>query len=1670
MFETAHQSAGVDDFRQLFGILPVAVYTCDAPSGVITFYNEKAAQLWGRSPKLGDEHQRFCGSHRLWRPNGAPLPHHETPMALALNDGRQVRNEDVVIERPDGTRVHVLVNIDPIFDHSGRIVGAINAFSEVTDQDRAEASRETQRRLSMLMSNLPGAAYRCRIDENWTAEYVSDGVARLTGYKPAELLSHRIHWPQIVHPDDLASVRESINTSLRERRSAEVEYRIVHKSGALRWVLGQGEPVYDDRGNPIAIEGYIADVTERRQAEDALRAKDAELETIAETTPLILLHCTRDLRYQYVNRSAAALFGVRPSEMAGRPIVECMGQENFALIKPHIDNVLLGNHVQFEARLNYPAVGPRWVHVNYHPVCDRDGEVIGWIASIVDITDRKKMDAELRDSEERFRLAASAGKVGVWDCDITTNTVTWSEAIYEIFSIPPGTFGGTVESFIELVYPDDRDRVNAALQAALYDRAPYELEFRLERPSGELVWVHTNATVFYDNAGAPLRMVGATVDITGRKLAEVAAQTNSERYELVIQGAEAAIWDWDVVAKRVVFSPRWKELRGLADQEVSDNEDEWSSRIHPDDLDRVMAAVKAHFDGRTSVFSEEYRIHHKVRGWIWIQDRGIAMRDDAGNVVRMAGSETDITARKKAEEKLRASEERQRVATKAAGLGIFEWIAPSRETIFENDRMYEIFGITHKDGAIGRRRFFDEYLHPDDLDRVREAFREGTRRDKRLRTACRIRRQNETEWRWIELAGDYELGPNDEPLKLVCVVADVTERKQAEEALRVNEANLRELSERLRLLLDTTSHLIETIEAKELLPALLNLSREFVAADAFGLWRMDKGGDWHVANSTGLSEKLASETVRIASGFDIPTTPLVVQPEMLADRSMPIFRERWERYIEEGIQSMMILPLPVHGQITSALVFYCYTAHRFTPIEIESAQALANIAAAAITTSELYESQSVLRRRAEEAAVRGSFLAKAATIVTESLEFKKTLSNIARAAVPLFADWCSVDMLDTKGGLRRLAVAHADPKRVALAEWLHKKYPPRDDGKAGVLHVIRTGQPEMYPDIPRKVLEERAQNAEHLQGLRELNLRSYICVPLMVGGRACGALAFVRGESERRFDERDLEVAQEIAARAAQTIENARLYENLRQSEERYRLVVEGQLEMVCRFRPDGTILFANGAYARSQGLKPDQLLGQNLWRFVAHGDRARARAQISALKPDAPKLAIENRFATPEGVRWTLWTNHALAFDEAGHPTEVQASGIDITQRKVAEEALRKARDELEQRVSERTAELKRRARQLSRLTSKLTLTEQRERKRLAQVLHDHLQQILVAAKMHLSVLQRAVNGRESTEIGEVCSMLAEAIAASRSLTVELAPPILYEGGLAAGLDWLARWMFDKHALTVTVKHVLPVVSEREDIQILIFQSVRELLFNVTKHAGVNEATVELGLLEDDKISVVVSDKGCGFDAHAAMDVEGEDEVGFGLFSIRERLSLLGGQFQMESQIGRGSRFTLVAPALASSQDPPTSLDVQLGPGLARKKTTRRPRSRHQQIRVLLVDDHAVMRRGLAAVLASEKELKVIGEASDGLEAVEQAMVLQPDVILMDFSMPRLDGVEATRRIKSAMPHVVIIGLSIYEQFDRASAMIEAGASAYYTKSDNFDDLLKAIIQHGKAAHHVAT
>jgi PAS domain S-box-containing protein len=385
------------------------------------------------------------------------------------------------------------------------------------------------------------------------------------------------------------------------------------------------------------------------------------------------------------------------------------------------------------------------------------------------------------------------------------------------------------------------------------------------------------------------------------------------------------------------------------------------------------------------------------------------------------------------------------------------------------------------------------------------------------------------------------------------------------------------------------------------------------------------------------------------------------------------------------------------------------------------------------------------------------------------------------------------------------------------------------------------------------------------------------------------------------------------------------------------------------------------------------------------------------------------------------------------------------------SEQALRDLTATLEAQVAQRTAELEHRAKQLQKLMLELSEAEDRERKRMAEILHDDLQQILAAAKFHLGLLETGTKGpQESRQIARgVKQMLSDAIEKSRSLSHELSPAVLYQSDLEDTFTWLARQMQSKYGLAVHVDIRGPVDLQSEALRALLYKATQELLFNVVKHARTNEATIRLRCLGR-YLCLSVSDKGRGFDPEQLRQA-----AGFGLLSIQERVALLGGRMKIKSIKGKGSTFRIVVPA---GQLPGTGAEVEQQPTDQAEAENQARGEGDGRLRVLLVDDHEIVRQGMALLLGEQSNIEVVGQASNGREAINLTFDLRPDVVVMDVSMPLMNGDEATRQIKRHVPGTRVVALSMYDEIETIERMYNAGAESYVLKTAPSEELVAAI------------
>ena len=294
----------------------------------------------------------------------------------------------------------------------------------------------------------------------------------------------------------------------------------------------------------------------------------------------------------------------------------------------------------------------RWLVCRGVAVCDDSDQPVRLVGSVSDITERKLAEQQLRRSEERYALAAAASNDGLYDWDLATNRVYYAPRWKSLLGFDEHAIGDSPEEWLGRVPDEDRIWLKAALDGAEEDGRPFQIEYRMLDAAAKVRWMSCRGVAVKDAAGTPVRIVGSQADVTDRKMAEQRLRQSEERYALAAKGANDGLWDCLLYTDEVYYSPRWKSMLGYAEHEIGTSIDEWFKRVHAEDFAGLEAAMELHLSGQRDNIQHEFRMHTADGSEVWVLVRGIAVRDESGHAVRIAGSMTDITARKAAEQQL----------------------------------------------------------------------------------------------------------------------------------------------------------------------------------------------------------------------------------------------------------------------------------------------------------------------------------------------------------------------------------------------------------------------------------------------------------------------------------------------------------------------------------------------------------------------------------------------------------------------------------------------------------------------------------------------------------------------------------------------------------------------------------------------------------------------------------------------------------------------------------------------------------------------------------------------------------------------------------------------------------------------------------------------------------
>ncbi|MBV9452918.1 MAG: PAS domain S-box protein, partial [Rubrobacter sp.] len=1018
-------------------------------------------------------------------------------LRAAIREGRECR---VVLRnyKKDGTLFWNELSISPVHDEEGNLVNFVGVLDDVTERKRMEEALKRQAHQVALRADvaaalssgdtLSGVLQRCA---EAMVQHLDAAFARIWTLNEEEdvleLQASAGMYTHIDGPHSRVPVGELKIGLIAQERLPHLSNTVTSdpRVGDKEWARREGMVAF--AGYPLIVEdrlvGVMAMFARQAFAEDTIDALEsvatavaqgierkraeearARLAAIIGSSDDAIIGKTLDGVITSWNKGAQKIYGYSAEEIVGKQISVLAPLDRSNEIPDILEKVRRGELIDHYETVRLKKDGERInVSITVSPITDSVGNVVGASTIARDITERKRAEEAVEQSELLYRTVIEQATENIFLVEVEARRIMESNPAFH------RTLGYKEEELRSLTLYDivaaDQESIDMDIRRSVEQRRLFIGERKYRRKDGSLVDVEVSASIIFRNGRETLCVVAH--DVTEHKQAEQALRESEERFRGTFEQATVGIahvaidghWLWVNPRLCDIVGYEKEELLGLSFQDIT----------HPDDLETDREGTRRLLTGEIETYSREKRYFRKDGSTVWIYLTVSLMRSPSCEPRYFISVTEDITERKRAEEvraRLAAIVESSEDAIIGKTLEgtITNW----------NRGAQKIYGYSAEEVVGKPINILAPPDRPDEIPKILQRLRRGetiehyetvrmTKDGRRLHISLRI--SPIRDW-----SGNI-VGAS-------AIARDITERKRAQEALKQSELLY-------RTVIEQATENIFLVEAET--------RRIMESNPAF-------------QETLGYTE----EELRSLTLYDI-----VAADRKIIDRNIRRVLGQKHRFMGERKYRRKDGSL-VDVEVSVSIIFrngretLCIVAHDVTE-----------------------------RKRTEEAQ---RFLAEAGATLASSLDYRSTLASVARLAVPRLGDWCAVDIVEEDGSLSRLAVEHEDPQKVKLAHKLQERYPPDPEVPQGVIRVVRSGQSEFYPDITDEMLVAGARDAEHLRLIRELGFISVIIVPLVARGRTLGAITLVSAESGRRYGRPELELAEELARRAALAVDNARLY------------------------------------------------------------------------------------------------------------------------------------------------------------------------------------------------------------------------------------------------------------------------------------------------------------------------------------------------------------------------------------------------------------------------------------------------------------------------------------------------------------------------------------------------
>ena len=581
-----------------------------------------------------------------------------------LRHGAEVEREQLV-PVTGGFRTFNAVKF-PIFDSAGETIGIGMISTDVTEKKASESQLKGSEAFKKAILE---SALDCivTIDEGGRILEFNPAAERTFGYRRENVLGQAM--APLIIPERFRDAHKAGVENFRERPEA-------HQPGSRMELTakradGSEFPIEigviaNELGDRRVLTAYLRDITERKESEAALKESRELLRTVIDSLPAVINLKDRDGRFIISNPAQARFYGLNPAEMEGKRIEDIADSDYAARTKRHDRQVIAtGEPVMgFDDTCRHPSGRMTTWFTNKLPFRGRDGAVNSILTVSLDITERKEIEAALWESRELLRAVIDTIPAIINVKDRQGRFIIANPAQAAFFGLPPADLVGKTIS--EIAEPDyarlTRQRDEEVMESG---RGLLNYEDPGLNEKGAIATWYTTKVPLKAADGTVTGVLTVALDISERKEMEEALRTSEERYALAMKGSNEGLWDWDISSEDVFISPHIAFLLNLPPGSTSVKSDDWDANVHPEDRTDYLEAMDAHLRGEDEFFSAEYRTLCRDGAYRWVRDKGLGLRDETGNVYRMAGSLGDITEEKNAENALREAKEQAESASRA---------------------------------------------------------------------------------------------------------------------------------------------------------------------------------------------------------------------------------------------------------------------------------------------------------------------------------------------------------------------------------------------------------------------------------------------------------------------------------------------------------------------------------------------------------------------------------------------------------------------------------------------------------------------------------------------------------------------------------------------------------------------------------------------------------------------------------------------------------------------------------------------------------------------------------------------------------------------------------------------------------------------------------------------